>query len=321
MRTRSTAIASDPAAEVAAVDLLLAGSSAVGAVVGGFFAASGSHGGVLLGPISILVAGIGVGARAFDGRARQPGLGTKRPRGFTAGEVVPAAASVAVTSGVAAALVANAKDGGTSLGSLLRAGIAQGQRTGATVRTELLRRIRSVGAMAMQEAGFVRPLLRVAGLSEGGLLTAQDFNAIPEVDQAARETPLDVGTLIEVPWAEEDQLSGATTDALGVGCAVLAVDVRGVFAALAYRRITDGVVIEELELEAPRIAVPVRRGVVRVRPGTPLPAPAPIAFRCDADGRLVEAMAAPGAPKVDLDRASLRLVRDPTTGRIEIFRS
>ena len=43
----------------------LRGDSVVGAVLSGFFAACGAYAGILLGPLSLLVAGVGSGVRAF----------------------------------------------------------------------------------------------------------------------------------------------------------------------------------------------------------------------------------------------------------------
>src|SRR5262245_50858028 len=99
---RSAAVANDPAAEDAASDYLLSGGSAIGAVLAGYFAAAGAYAGVLLGPLTVLIGGTGMGARAFDGRLRQPGLGTKRPRGFLPEETIPDAARIGVPTGVAA---------------------------------------------------------------------------------------------------------------------------------------------------------------------------------------------------------------------------
>src|SRR4051812_9922053 len=128
VRARALAISNDPLAEEAAQAQLAQGGSAVGAVLAGFFAAAGGYSGVLLSPLSILVAGIGTGGRAFDGRLRQPGLGTKRPRGFLPDEAIPIAARVAVPAGVAAAAVANAYDGAKSLGSMVKHGILRAER-------------------------------------------------------------------------------------------------------------------------------------------------------------------------------------------------
>jgi gamma-glutamyltranspeptidase/glutathione hydrolase len=321
MKARSAAIANDPVADEAAQEYLLSGGSAVGAVLSGFFAAAGAHSGVLLAPVSMLIAGVGAGARAFDGRLRQPGRGTKRPRGFKSGEEIPNAARVAVPAGVGALLVAHAYDASQRLSSIMKAGISRAERTGAEGRGDLLRRVRAVGAGAMAEAAFVRPMLRVAGPSQGGLVTPSDFGAVNDIDQPAGERKVGGLTLSEPPWALEWE---GDAQELGIGCAVCAVDVRGVFAALSYRRVVDGLVIDELDLEAPLIAVPVRRGVKRVAPAAPLPAPAPIAIVRDASGAPSEVIAAPTAPQLDetaLSGRLLRLRRSPATQEVQIVRA
>ena len=322
MKTRSAAIANDPVADEAAQEFLLSGGSAVGAVLSGFFAAAGAHSGVLLAPVSLLIAGVGAGARAFDGRLRQPGRGTKRPRGFKSGEEIPNAARVAVPAGVGALLVAHAYDGSQRLSSIMKAGISRAERSGAEGRGDLLRRIRAVGAGATAEAAFVRPMLRVAGPSQGGLVTPSDFGAMSDIDQPAVERRLGGMTLSEPPWASESE--GDDAQELGIGCAVCAVDVRGVFAVLSYRRVVDGLPIDELDLEAPLIAVPVRRGVKRVAPAAPLPAPAPIAIVRDPSGAPSEVIAAPTATRLDeasLGGKLLRLRRSVATLEVQIVRA
>jgi gamma-glutamyltranspeptidase/glutathione hydrolase len=321
MKRRAAVLANDPVAEEAAQEFMTASGSAVGAVLAGFFAAAGAYAGVLLGPVSVLVGGIGQGVRAFDGRVRQPGLGTKRPRGFTGAEPVPDAARVGVPCGVAAVLVAYAYDAGQSLGSVLRAGVQRAERSGAPARARLLQRIRAVGAAALTEVGFTRALLRVAGPSEGGLITPSDFGAVPEVDVPALERPCSGGILAEPPWAGE--LAGlADQSALGIGYCVCAVDVRGVLAALCYRRVHAGLSIGELELEAPLCAVPVRRGVARFAPGRPLPAPAPAGLRREsAHDPITEALACPAALRLPDDPAGcLLLRRDPQSLAVDVLR-
>ncbi len=294
--TRALAIANDPVVEEAASDFLAANGSATGAVLCGFFAAAGAYAGVLLGPVTVLAVGVGAGARAFDGRLRQPGLGTRRPRGFKADEPVPDEARVAVPASIPATLVAHAYDGGHSLASIVKPGISRAQRAGAAARGSLLRLVRTSGAGVFTDTSFVRPLLRAAGPSQGGLLTTSDFSQVPDVDHDVAVREVSGGRLFEAPWAEE----GATVDVseLGVGCAVCAVDVRGNFAVLSYRRLVDGFLLEDLELEAPLAAVPVKRGVARVAPGAPLAAPAPIGILVDESGAIVEALAAPNAPRL-----------------------
>jgi hypothetical protein len=290
---KSAAVANDPVVEEAAQDCLLAGGTAIGSALCGFFAAAGSYAGVLLGPVSVLVGGVGAGARAFDGRLQQPGQGMRRPRGFRPGEQIPSAARVGVAASVTAALVAFAYSGGQSLGSILKPGISRAQRSGAELRADLLRRIREVGAAAMSEAQFVRPMLHVAGPGQGGLVTAADFGRVADVDRTALERRIADRHVVLAPWHDE----AIATDA--IGCAVCAVDTHGVFCALSYQRSTGGLDVEELELEVPLVAVPVRRGVTRTLPGARLPAPAPIALRRDTSGRLCEVLAAPGAVRLD----------------------
>lgn len=270
---RAAAVADDPVAAEAAEDYLLGGGSALGAVAAGFFAAAGAFAGVLLSPVSIIVAGVGLGTRAFDGRLRQPGLGTKRPRGFLDKDEVPDAAAVAVPAGVAAILVALAYDDAGRLARLMKSGIRRAKDSGAVGRATLLERIRSIGARALTEPTFTRPMLHVAGPAQGGLLTSADFGKLTGLDQDALERESDGHRLVFAPWAFDED-----AQTIGSGHAVCAVDARGVMAALSYRRVLHGIALDELDLEAPLAAVPVRRGVPRVAPGTSLPAPAPISI-------------------------------------------
>jgi hypothetical protein len=320
MTARSRALASDPVAEEAAREFLSQGGSAVGSVLSGFFAAAGAYSGVLLGPVTVLVGAVGSGVRCFDGRLRQPGLGAKRPRGVPKDEGIPEAARVAVPGAVAAALVAHAYDGSQKLGTILRAGVRQAERCGAEARARLLGRIRGLGATALTETDFARNLLRVAGPSQGGLLTPADFAAPLDVDQPAIQRTLDGATIAEPPWSATPGPLAPESD-LGLGAGVCAVDVAGVFAALCYRRVRDGFAVEELDLEAPLAAVPVQRGVTRVAPGSRLPAPTPVAIRLDGAGVPVEVLVAPAADRLEaaaLATAPLHLVRDARTHSVQI---
>ncbi len=316
MRSRALAISNDPLAEEAAQAQLGQGGSAVGAVLAGFFAAAGGYSGVLLSPLTLLVAGIGTGGRAFDGRLRQPGLGTKRPRGFLPDEAVPAAARVAVPAGVAAAAVANLYDGGKSLGSLVKHGILRAERAGADGRAEVLARVRSLGQVALGEQSFMRPFLRLAGPSEGGLVTPSDFTSITDIDHAAIARQVDGVEYLEPPWAEAWSEEPLPPE-LGIGAVVCAVDVRGVFAAAAYFRPSDGLELDDLALLAPFVAVPTQRGVQRQAPGSALPAPAPIAVRCNAEGVPVEVCAEPGSRGIKFGSpVRLSITRDPVSREV-----
>jgi gamma-glutamyltranspeptidase/glutathione hydrolase len=65
---------------------------------------------------------------------------------------------------------------------------------------------------------------------------------------------------------------------------VVACDGRGGLAALAVGVAPDALWVPELEIGLMGGAVPVRRGVTRVAPGTLLPAPAPIAIASQPGG-------------------------------------
>ena len=88
---------------------------------------------------------------------------------------MPAAARVAVPQSVAAAVVAHAYDTGGPIAEVLKRGIRQAKQVGSEMRAEVLQSIRSQGARAMSSPSVARPLLHVAGMSEGGLLTSADF--------------------------------------------------------------------------------------------------------------------------------------------------
>lgn len=276
MRSRAHALASDPFVEEAARAELAASKSAVAAVVAGYFAAAGAKSGILLGPLTLLVAGVGAGGRAFDGRLRQPGLGAKRPRGLLPGQRASVAARLALPTSVAALSVALAYDRTRTMTPLARVGARAASDAGAHVRAVLLERVSAVGAIALTEARFVQPLLHVAGAAEGGLLAPGDFAPPDDVSVDAALERSAEGVLLEAPWAS------APADETSAGHAACAVDARGVFAALSYREISEGLAIEELELTAATRAVPVRRGEPRVRPGERLPAAVQATIRCDA---------------------------------------
>ena len=117
MRGRIDAIASDRriAGPMLAV---LAKGNAADAVVCGLFSAAVLEPSVLLGPAQILVGGTGVGMRAIDGRCRQPGSGSKRPRGYLDGAPIPDAARVATPGLPSAALLLHATFGSAAIGAI-----------------------------------------------------------------------------------------------------------------------------------------------------------------------------------------------------------
>ena len=276
MRSRAHALASDPVVEEAARAELAQSKSAVAAMVAGYFAAAGTRPGVLLAPLTLIVAGVGTGGRVFDGRLRQPGLGAKRPRGLLPGQGASSAVRLALPTTIAALSVALAYDRVRTLTPLARIGANAAREAGASARAALLDRVSQVGPGALAEARFVQPLLHVAGVAEGGLLVPADFPPPSDVSVEAKTKRERGGATLEAPWARD-----GSSESPSIGHAACAVDARGVFVALCYREIGEGVEIEELELMGSPGAVPVRRGEPRVRPGERLTSPAPATIRCD----------------------------------------
>ncbi len=311
--SRAAAISNDPVADEVATELLRAGKSALGAALGGYFAAAGTDPGVLLAPLTILLAGLGVGARAFDGRNRQPGVGAKRPRGFESEANVPIAAYVAIPTGVAAAVIACAYDPQTTVSQVIRPGVAQAKKSGSPERARLLEAILAHGASAFADPGFKQSLLRRAGPPQGGLVSSRDLKPPEAIDVAARE---DAGAWV-APWARE---RAPVSDALGLGRAICALDARGLFVVLAFRSLpSDAWMLEEYGVRVPQTAIPVMRGVPRTPPGAPLPVPAPIAIRRDSAGLPKEVVASPTAETLG-EVAEFTVRRDPVTSRAEIIR-
>lgn len=310
MRVRRAVLATEAVAEQAALDHLTNGGGALGAVLAGFFAAAGARPGVLLGPLSAIVSGVGQGARAFDGRLRQPGLGTKRPRGFLGADEVPNAARVAAPGAPMAAIIAHAY-ASDSLRTLIAPGVQAAERAGAEKRARFLDRLAQVGAAALSEPAFKRALLQVAGTAEGGVLTPSDLESGEDIDQPAEERRVDDATWVVTPWADVAPESSPDR-----GAGVCAADIHGVIAALSYRICDVGTLVPDLELIAPHSAVPVMRGVPRVSPGTRLAAAAPMALRLDERARPTELLLEPESARLTLGNVnSPRLVlrRDPST--------
>lgn len=316
---RAGVVSTHPEADEVAAEILRDDGSAMAAALGGFFAAAGSEPGVLFAPLTILVGGGGAGGRVFDGRCRQPGLGAKRPRGWTDSEVIPEAAYAAVPGSVAAAVVACAYVPGTSVNAVVRRGVAAARRVGAAKRAALLGQVASLGAGVLGDPRLKGILLGELGPAQGGLIASGDLMPPRDLDRPALERD----GLWVPPWLSDGDapdVAGVpvTSTALGVGHVLCAVDVRGLFVVLSFRSCTVGIELEDLEVCLPKLAVPVRRGVPRVEPGASLPAPAPIAVRRGPSGQVLEALASPRAQR--LDDAEIVLRRDPDTLDVSTFR-
>jgi len=286
------AIGSHPGATAAATAALEAGGSAADAVIAGFFAAAGADPGVLLGPAVALVAGASAGARAFDGRAAQPGLGAVRPRGFVDDATIPVGARVAAPRSIAMLLLLHTYRGRATLASLVKPGILAAEAEGAKARAALIRRVGAAGVLALRTPEAARALIAVGGPVAGGALSAQDLEeARPAEADATIDEIAEGASVFTSPWPPPP-------DALAQAEVILACDGRGLLAALAYVPARQGIAVPELELLLRADAVPVRRGVTRLAPGAPLAAPAPVAIFHQKAGCWA-VVGLPGSPRVD----------------------
>jgi gamma-glutamyltranspeptidase/glutathione hydrolase len=89
---------------------------------------------------------------------------------------------------------------------------------------------------------------------------------------------------------------------------IVAADINGLVAALCYAPDPDGIELASVELRLPTGAVPVRRGVARITPGTPLPMATPVAVLARSSDGWFAALAARAAQS--LPAAALFLHRD-----------
>ena len=278
VRLRALSRSNDPHCDAAAAAELARGGSAIDAVLSGYFAAAGAYPGVLLGPVTLLLGGVGSGDRAFDGRVRQPGRNAKRPRGSLQGQTPPQAARVGVPCSVPALAVALGYGAQSTLARLVQPGVTLAKERGAERRARVLTRVGEVGALALSEPELSLALVRAFGAPHGGAITPSDFAVPAGLDIAAQRLERERTLLLVAPWA------ATASSSLQRGVAVCAVDVSGLFAAAVLEAEPAGIPVEELELVAPLVASPTLRGVPRVAPGTPLPSAAPIAIELDASG-------------------------------------
>ncbi|MFT3771328.1 MAG: hypothetical protein QM820_38420 [Minicystis sp.] len=290
------AAASQLAAAEAAEATLAGGAGAVDAIIAGFFGAAGADPGVLLAPAVAIVAGFGAGGRAFDGRAAQPGRGAPRPRGFVDDASIPPGARVAAPRTIGMLALLHSYRGRSTFASLSRPGVVAAENAGSKPRAALIRKVGSAGVLSLRAPDVARALLAAGGAVAGGTLTEADLeeNAPAEMDAAS-------ASIAEGMTAYTSPFS-STEEGRGDAEVVVAVDARGVIAALAYMPARDGVVLPDLGITVGRDAVPVRRGVTRVAPGTVLPMPVPVGIAVQS-GSFAAAVGFPG--RTTLEAAAL----------------
>jgi gamma-glutamyltranspeptidase/glutathione hydrolase len=217
-----------------------------------------------------VVAGFGAGGRVFDGRAAQPGKGAARPRGFVDDASIPDGARVAVPRTIPMLMLLSGHKGRATLSELARAGIAAAESAGKKERARLIRRIGAAGVLALRAAEVERALLEAGGPVAGGALSAADIEAATPAEGEAIATAIAEGTTAYTPPFPPPESDSGDAEV------IVACDARGTIAALAYAPARRGVTVPGLEVTLGLHAVPVRRGVTRLAPGTVLPGPAPL---------------------------------------------
>jgi len=284
--------------------------NAVDAVVTAVLVAAAESPSVLLGPVQLLVGGVGAGLLAIDGRVRQPGLGVPRPRGVVAGGSVSLAARVGVPVLPAALATALASLGSVSMSKAARPAVEHA-RTRSQERAATLRALARRGAAAMTDDAIGDELTAVAGRAAGGSVTREDLAALrPGV--VTCEDPGEAG-IVRVPW-------GAVHGDASVVHVVAAADARGLVAVACYESPLDGLPVPHLGLVAPAFASPVMRGEARLRPGEPCPAAAPIALRARR-GLVDLALGVAATQDAEAALAAILERLDPTTPVAEAVRS
>lgn len=269
---KSAAVASEPAAERAATEILEQEGTVAEALIAGFLGAAALRPSVLWAPVHVLIAGPGTFARAFDGRARQPGLGLPRPRGVVASASVPLAAQVAAPASLGAMALLHAYDATVSFQRLAGPALELAKGVHAEERKAFLTKVGRLGPGALRAPPVLRALLAAAGRTEGGLLSEKDFAEVRPESALPREVPLDGDrSALITPWPSPAEPHRPVE-------AIAVADARGVLGVLGYAPDDDGLAVPELGITLGRDAVVVRRGVPRVAPGEILPAPAPLAI-------------------------------------------
>lgn len=305
-RITAAALGARPVMTEAALGALHKGGTSIDACIAGFFAAAGELPGVLLGSSVLLVGGTGVGAHVFDGSVLQPGKGAPRPRGFLESEDVPAAAYVPIPTTGGLLSAAHAHGGSVPLSELATPGVRIARSAKAAGRANLLRRAGAAGPVAFRDEPFVRSMLAIGGRPESGNVTRDDLaDAQARVlqahatDQLVRSAAVDDGR-------ERPALSSVF---------VAACDPRGVLAVLHVNYDAAGIELEPHEVTVSRFAVPVRRGVPRVRPGEARSLPVPIALLSEK-GVPWSAIAFDGVAARDWERIAGALVPGITLDQV-----
>lgn len=266
---------------------LASSCTAVEAMLAGYYALACSTSWGLFAGVTFVVAGGGVSLTFVDGRPRQPGRGVDRPKRWD-GLDAPPASRAAVPGSVAAAAAVSALFGVT-LPKGTSAGAEIARELGEKERAKLVGRIGSLGVRALTDRAFVHVLGATILPNEGHPLSAADFEE-PPVD-VAKSGVVD-GVFAKAPWADD------AAKALGIGAtthAILTVDRRGTLAAAVIESPEGELPLADGSASLPLAAEPLRKGIPRLRPGTPLPIGAPV--RVHLEGGRADQIVLVGLPQ------------------------
>jgi hypothetical protein len=325
----SAASSTKPAASHAASQALLAHTlepgntgpkspaRAIDAVVAGVLAIAAREPSVLLGAGVLMIGGVGEGRVVIDGRARQPGLGVTRPRGWKSRDTIPPAACVSVPALPAALVLAHAGRGALTLSEIARIALHSAEIEGPIdpQRAQSIRAFGREGALSMRSGSLRAPLLRATPRSLGGLLTEADLDAASCVRVDAIEAKHGDASIALAPWEEAiaRAINGASIDgdddvAPSDRAIVAAADVHGGVAIAVVALPAEGVALDGTGLCAATFAEPVRRNETRVSPGAALPFSTPIALVRSKSGEGGATFAIGVTDATDVARALASLV-------------
>ncbi len=256
--------------------------TAVDGLCAGILALAATHPSVLLGAGTILLGGMGEGQLAIDGRARQPGLGAQRPRGFTDGQPIPDGARVAAPTLPSAIVLAHAGRGERTLTHLSRIALASASQSASVPanRGESIRAFGREGSNFLRGGGIRSALLAATARSRGGMLTEGDLDGAHGEVVAARTMERGKRSFSIAPWCV---LDGGLDGGLGADApseplsVIVVADARGALAIAVVLVPALGISLDETGLIAPLLASPVMRGVTREAPASIIAVPAPIA--------------------------------------------
>lgn len=313
---RNAVLAQDPAGLAASEAVFAARGSVVDALLAAALASAiRASEASLLGSLTVLLVGPGVGACMVDGQARAPGLGAKRK---PSPEAPPDAWRAVLPGFLQGVLTTHTRLGTLKLSHITRevgsAVRAVDKRPEARARARFVEVLGHEGVAGLERLGLWSAMKRAAGVSEGGLFTARDLR--PEVPSEVLELhPLVVGDGVEVLQppkqtvvAQQPAHQPPEPPEVVVDVAV-GVDHRGVVGCACWVVAPTAAPLPELEgLGLAALLAPPKRDVPRWRPGTAVFTPRPLAV-LRTQGRAWASLAVAGLGELERARDAVVATR------------